>query len=253
MINVDKRHIPALSLVLETYVEHEDLTVLFEVFDITAEWQGDWNWLKPSRQLIEQLDRGNHRTLLTELLDLADLANSRAIASTTFERRDFHYSMTPKIQELRKALAETGAPSELAVAEAKPFTAKSAMRDFLEQAQTPVLIVDPYVGVATLDCLRSVEQPIRLLTGTNPQAIEPGFGRALEAFIAEGFTIEVRQHSKLHDRHIVFNERCWLVGSSLKDAGKKSFHAMEIVDSKTQVVSDLETKWQIAAPFATEP
>lgn len=46
-----------------------------------------------------------------------------------------------------------------------------------------------------------------------------------------------------HDRHIAFNERCWLVGSSHKDAGKKAFHTTEIVDAKAEVVAALEAKW----------
>lgn len=80
------------------------------------------------------------------------------------------------------------------------------------------------VGVGTLDCFRTMKVPIRLLAGAHNNSIEAGFENALRAFPAEGFTIEVRRHPKLHDRHIAFNERCWLLGSSLKDAGKKALH-----------------------------
>lgn len=133
--------------------------------------------------------------------------------------------------------------------EDKPFAAKSEVREFLEKAETPILVVDPFVGVGTLDCFRSVKVSIRLLTGKHANSIEQRFDAALQSFLAEGFQVDVRQHAKLHDRHIVFNQRCWLVGSSLKDAGKKAFHAIEIIDAKPEVIGALEGKWQAGTPY----
>jgi hypothetical protein len=88
-----------------------------------------------------------------------------------------------------------------------------------------------------------------LLTGGLPASVESGFDAALQDFQKEGFQIEVRRVDMLHDRHLVFNGRCWLVGSSLKDAGKKGFHCIEIVDLKTQVVDSLEAKWSTSRPY----
>jgi hypothetical protein len=156
---------------------------------------------------------------------------------------------TPKIDKLIAALGEPGIAREIVVAEEKPFTAKAEVRKFLERAETPTLVVDAYIGVGTLDCFRTMKVPIRLLTGSQNNSIEAGFENALKAFQAEGFKIEVRRHAKLHDRHIAFNERCWLVGSSLKDAGKKAFHTMEIVDAKVEVLAALEAKWNGASPY----
>ena len=114
-------------------------------------------------------------------------------------------------------------------------------------------MVDPYVGVGTLDCLRTLRFPIRLLTGSRGNSVEAGFDAALKAFQAEGFKIEVRQHEKLHDRHFAFNERCWLVGSSLKDAGKKAFHTTEIIDARAEVLGALETKWKEGSSYPQDP
>jgi hypothetical protein len=84
--------------------------------------------------------------------------------------------------------------------------------------------------------------PIRLLTGKNPQSIEDGFPAALATFEAEGRQIEVRRHAKLHDRHFIFNERCWLVGSSFKDAGRKAFNCIEMMDSTRAIVESADAK-----------
>jgi hypothetical protein len=59
----------------------------------------------------------------------------------------------------------------------------------------------------------------------------------------------VRQHPKLHDRYLVFNERCWLVGSSLKDAGKKALNVIECIDNKEAVVNEAERKWNEASTY----
>ncbi len=119
----------------------------------------------------------------------------------------------------------------------------------LETAMSDILIVDPYVGIGTLDCLRGVCTAVRLLTGKSGASIEAGFSSALADSKKEGFSIDVRESAMQHDRHLVFNDRCWLVGSSLKDAGKKAFHCIEIVDDKADVIARLEAKWSAGARF----
>src|SRR5207244_1033694 len=121
--------------------------------------------------------------------------------------------------------------------------------EFLGLATTPVLVVDNYVGAGTLDCLRDTRLPIRLLTGSHSQSLEDGFVRLLSEFQGEGRIVEVRRHPRLHDRYILFNERSWLVGSSLKDAGKKALNIIECIDSKDAIIGDVERKWLEAERF----
>lgn len=106
--------------------------------------------------------------------------------------------------------------------------------------------MDNYIGPGTLDCFREVTYPIRLLTGGRDQCIASGFSSALKDFRAEGYTIEVRRHLKLHDRYLIFNERCFLVGSLLKDAGQKTFSLIELVDGRPAIVHEVERKWKEA-------
>lgn len=119
----------------------------------------------------------------------------------------------------------------------------------LASAETEVIDVDNYSGPATLDCLVDVGHPIKLLTGAATHSIAEGFDRVLADFRAEGREIEVRRHAHLHDRHLVFNGRCWLLGSSIKDAEKKGFNLIEIVDSRLAIVSDINRKWEEGKPF----
>jgi hypothetical protein len=244
-------------MLLDVYYEPEELVHLAKIFDVILEIKHESfnppnrksQLLEWSQQFVEQLNHGNYRALVDTLLQQIDLRNTHGIGTTDWERRDVHRSMVSLITELREGLAKAGTPSEIAVAAGKPFTAKSHIRELLEQTTTPVLVVDPWIGSATLDCLRGVGKPIRILTSTRSEALEPTFGSALSDFAKEGFSVEVRRADRLHDRHLVFNERCWLLGSSLKDAGKKAFHCIEIVDSKDQVVADLESRWGGASTY----
>ncbi|MFY9911770.1 MAG: hypothetical protein WAK56_18145, partial [Candidatus Sulfotelmatobacter sp.] len=215
-VAMEKTHIPLLAEVLELYYTEDEILEMAAIFDVTfsREVVGRYprfNWLAVSRQLVEKLDHGNHYQMLESTLVALEQRNKTAIARTDWERRDAHQHATPKIEKLVAALREPGVAREIVVAEDKPFTAKSEVREFLERADTPTLVVDPYIGVGTLDCFRTMKVPIRLLTGAQNSSIEGGFENALKAFQTEGFTIEVRRHTKLHDRHIAFNDRCWLV------------------------------------------
>jgi len=50
-------------------------------------------------------------------------------------------------------------------------------------------------------------------------------------------------------RYILFNNRCWLAGSSLKDAGKKAFNIIELVDSKALIYVEVKKKWEESEPL----
>jgi hypothetical protein len=245
--------IPILAEMLEEYYESGELQVVAKLFGVELEVQ-IWSttkqeWLAIARQLVESLEQGNHHALLQTVLGQLDIRNTTAIAHTDWERRAAHQALTPTIAALRTTFAEAAAPAEIAVPQGSPFSAKSQIRDLLATSSTEVLVVDPYIGVGTLDCLRCVRQKMRLLTASLSNSVEAGFDAALIDFHKEGFQVEVRRSDMLHDRHLVFNDRCWLVGSSLKDAGKKAFHCMEIVDLKAQVVSALETKWSSSTSY----
>jgi hypothetical protein len=245
--------VPILAEILEEYYEPGELQEVVKLFGVELGVQ-TWSptkqeWLTIARELVERLEQGNYHALLQTVLEQLEIKNTTAVAHTDWERRSAHQALGPKIAELRSVFEKAAAPAEIAVPQGSPFTAKSQIRDLIATASTDLFVVDPYVGVGTLDCLRSVSQRIRLLTGGLPASVESGFDAALQDFQKEGFQIEVRRVDMLHDRHLVFNGRCWLVGSSLKDAGKKGFHCIEIVDLKTQVVDSLEAKWSTSRPY----
>lgn len=244
--------VPQLTLKLvsicEGYFTFEEFGELAALFEVELPETYPQTWLPLCRSIATNLEQGNTRIFVDSLLESAEARNMAGIARQTFERRAFHEGMSPVLADARILLVGSATPTELVVDAGKTFSAKSKVRELVAAAQGELFVVDPYIGLGTLDCLRDVTVPIRLLTANHAQAIEADFERALAAFVQEGHQVTVRKTTGLHDRHLVFNDRCWLVGSSLKDAGKKPFHCIEITD-KAPVVADLEVRWQTAIPF----
>ena len=240
---MSKNLVPILTRAISNYYSPNDLDQLFGLYDTEVAWEdGHPAHFIIAKRLILEVENGNNRRILETLLNDLSVRNSEMIAKSTFERRDFHQKMAAQIKELMPLLEGTTTPTEIAVADDKPFTAKSELRDFVARTEGPIFLVDAYVGLGTLDCLRDVDakHSIRILTGDK---VQPGFDAAVKDFRAEGRTIELRQHHKLHDRYLMFNDRCWLVGSSIKDAGKKALNVLECIDNKKAIVDSAEEKW----------
>lgn len=232
------------------YSDPGELQQVCAVFDVEppADFV-DMSYLVFARRLVEECEQGNNRRFLEAIVPQLISRCEERIARTKFEGRDYHQGMLPRLHELLDMLSEGGTPTEITVTEGRPFTAKSEAREFLATAETAVTVVDAYIGFGTLDCLRDIRHAIRVLTGERPNSIEPGFEKAMREFSLEGHAIEVRQHPKLHDRYLIFNERCWLVGSSLKDAGKKTFSVIEVVDSRAAIFHEVDRKWAEGRPL----
>ena len=244
--------VPKFSALLKEYYSGQEFVDFADLFGvqlrdqelIRQEFQPAW--LSVAKELLTSLEFGVNRRLVDALIDDMDLRNGSAIARTRYEVRTAHENLRYSLGELRRALEAEEEFSEAAFPAQTPFLSKSHVRDMVATATTEIFVVDPYIDVGTLDCLRTAQTRIRLLTSKIPD----GFESSLKAFREEGFSIDIRRAPKqLHDRHLCYNDRCWLLGSSLKDAGTKEFHTIEFGDVKDAVISSLESKWDNATPY----
>ena len=104
----------------------------------------------------------------------------------------------------------------------KFWDAKSLLIKFIRRAKSELVIVDAYLGVATLDMLAKRQRAVKI------EIFSPSNGELAETdFEAFG-----RQHGNLtkstcgicHDRFIVVDRtELYLIGASLKDAGRLTF------------------------------
>ena len=243
-------HILSLSDALKTYYTQDELRRMAAHFkvDLESDYYGI-NHSALAESLLTNPDVGRNKEFLGAIVSSLENRVDEAIASTDWERRDFHRSMWPRLKPLLDVLTTDSAPAEVTIKPSNPFTAKAEVREILQIATTPIIIVDNYIGLGTLDCLHVASHPIQLLTGAHDASIEKDFGRHLKEFVSEGQAIEVRRHPKLHDRYIMLNGRCWLIGSSLKDAGKKIFSMIEVTDTYEIIRKDVEDKWKESTPL----
>lgn len=121
---------------------------------------------------------------------------------------------------------QKNAKKEIIIPPDKPFTGQRELTKIIEEAQGFLWVMDTYVDFKTLDLLHEAPKgiSIRLLTcNTGGADKENRFLRACKSLKAERLGFEIRKcDSKLvHDRFILTKNKGWLVGSSLKDIGKK--------------------------------
>lgn len=243
-------HILTLSDALKIYYLQDELSKMADYFKVDLEWDHRGiNHLSLAESLLTKPEVGRNKEFLGAILSSLENRVDQSIADTDWERRSSHQSMWGRVKPLIEVLKSGAVPTEVTVKPNNPFTAKAEVRELIVAATSPIIVVDNYVGLGTLDSLRTAPQPIRLLTGTNAASTEKDFARHLKEFASEGRAIEVRRHPKLHDRYIIFNNRCWILGSSIKDSGKKMFSMIELADSSDTIIKDVEHKWSEAPPL----
>ena len=201
-------------------------------------------WLHIAVFLISNLKVGSFDLLLDDLFHWFERRSDSEVTSTKWQEREHHQTLARLTITLRENLGGRVLPREIHVEDKKPFTAKSEIRELLGKATSEIVIVDPYIGYGTLDCLRDTTSHCRVLTNKNN--VKSEFRSYLDSFRSEGESIEVRSATSIHDRIVVFNEKVWLLGSSIKDAGIKQLNAVELYDSAESVRNGLEEKWKMA-------
>jgi hypothetical protein len=75
---------------------------------------------------------------------------------------------------------------------------------------------------------------------------DQNFVRVLKTLSERGKTIEMRLHSDIHDRVILFDRRCWLAGGPLKDAANTPSTLIEVIDNRDAISDRVETMWLAA-------
>ena len=104
----------------------------------------------------------------------------------------------------------------------KFWDAKSLLIKFIRKAKKELIVVDAYPGVATLDMLakRGRGVSVELVTHSNGELAESDY----EAFAAQCGKFTKTICGICHDRFIIVDQKeIYLIGASLKDAGRLTF------------------------------
>ena len=108
----------------------------------------------------------------------------------------------------------------------EPFKADLAFQKIFKKAKDKIFIIDDYIGIKTLEHLRSVKAKITIFSYNKGKHLTH---QELIDFQKEYPNVTLsfkRTGDKIHDRYIIIdyktnNEQAWHLGSSIKDVGSK--------------------------------
>ena len=241
-----RENINILADAIKEYYGNYELEELCNQFNIEVDFLGiSPNHKKLADKLIVQSD-SNYRNLFEKILpELFRRCNHR-ILNSTWESNVFDEQMLRHLKKLQFLMSQ----NKKSVSVTEPvnylFKSKSEAIKFFAAAKKAVTIVNSRIGATTLECLREVKHPIRLLTAKDEQTLPSGFKDILKQFSSNGYDIEIRRHIVVNDRYLFLNGRCWLASSSLLSVGKKPLSIIECVDAKSAIAREIERKWREA-------
>ena len=122
------------------------------------------------------------------------------------------------------------APSQKVFFEGQVFDAFELLVSLVRKAERSVALIDDYVDTGTLNILAKKKPGAAVTVWTHPKTKLTE--RDVATFNAQYPTLEVRHTTSFHDRFLILDDsESYLVGASLKDAGKKNFAIARIEDA----------------------
>ncbi len=114
--------------------------------------------------------------------------------------------------------------------EGQVYDAFELLVSLVQGAKREIVLVDGYVDTGTLNILAKKEPGVSITVWTHPKTSLTA--RDVAIFNAQYPTLEVRHTTSFHDRFLILDgTEGYLIGASLKDAGKKSFAIAKLEDS----------------------
>ena len=127
-----------------------------------------------------------------------------------------------RFDEIFAKMSEGELPEHQIFYQGKFWDAKSLLIKFIRRAKSELVIVDAYLGVATLDMLAKRQRAVKIeiFSPSNGELAETDF----EAFGRQYGNLTKSTCGICHDRFIVVDRtELYLIGASLKDAGRLTF------------------------------
>ena len=123
------------------------------------------------------------------------------------------------------------APRQKVFFDGQVYDAFELLVGLVRRARESIVLVDGYADAGTLNILAKKADGVAASIWTHPRARLTK--RDVEAFNAQYPRLEVRRTSAFHDRFLILDDaEGYLVGASLKDAGKKAFAVVRLEDGE---------------------
>jgi len=150
------------------------------------------------------------------------------------ERRQIEYQQKTdeRFERVFDYMESHEAPRQKVFFEGQVWDAFELLVSLVQRAKKSVLLVDGYTDAGTLNILAKKNEGVSVTVWTRPKAKLTA--KDVETFNTQYPTLTVLRIDAFHDRLIILDgAEAYLVGASLKDAGKKAFGITRIEDAET--------------------
>ena len=152
-----------------------------------------------------------------------------------------------RFDEIFAKMSEGELPEHQIFYQGKFWDAKSLLIKFIRRAKKELMVIDAYPGVATLDMLAKRQRGVKieLVTHSNGELAESDY----EAFAKQCGNFTKTLCGICHDRFIIVDQaEIYLIGASLKDAGRLTFAVSKM---GAEVIPYLVASIRKATPVTT--
>lgn len=152
-----------------------------------------------------------------------------------------------RFDEIFAKMSEGDVPEHQIFYQGKFWDAKSLLIKFIRRAKKELMVIDAYPGVATLDMLAKRQRGVKieLVTHSNCELSESDY----EAFAKQCGNFTKTLCGICHDRFIIVDQaEIYLIGASLKDAGRLTFAVSKM---GAEVIPCLVSSIRKATPVTT--
>ena len=169
-------------------------------------------------------------------------ANSELLlmaSDTKRELLEFENETNQKFDELYRWKEEKGLPKDKVISEGKYFDAFEFIPAIIKEAKDNIVLVDPYCDSKALVFLNNKNKDVSLTIykGQHSKLKE----EETKIFEAQNGSTNVVTKNPLHDRFLIIDQKqCFLLGSSLNNAGKSllTITKIELDGAKKQIIEE---------------
>ena len=170
------------------------------------------------------------------------LANSDLLLMTTETKKElleFKNETNQKFDELYRWKEEKELPKDKVISEGKYFDAFEFITAIIKEAIDNIVLVDPYCDSKALVFLNNKNKDVSLTIykGQHSKLKE----EETKIFEAQNGSTNVVTKNPLHDRFLIIDQnKCFLLGSSLNNAGKSllTITKIELDGAKKQIIDE---------------
>ena len=153
------------------------------------------------------------------------------ISGVELKQLEYQKSTDEKFDKVFDYIAEHDEPKQKIFFNGQIYDAYSLLVSLIKKAKKEIILIDGYVDVATLGLLAQKKKNVAVTIYTfNKTKLTVD---VVSEFNAQYPALAVKHDNSFHDRFLILDKKtAYLVGASLKDAGKKSFGISFIEDKE---------------------